>query len=215
MTSSILLTEEIAPLECNLISEATQDQTGAKTLWLNGIFMQADLKNRNGRNYPLSEMKTAVESATKVINENGGIFGELDHPQSLQINSDRISHAITNLRLEGNNVYGKAKILPTPMGNIAKALIESGVRMGVSSRGAGNVNESGGVTGFQFITVDIVTQPSAPNAYPTGIYESLIQAKNGNHIITLAEQIQHDDVAQKYLKKEILKWLSEGIFAKK
>lgn len=212
MASPILLIEELQPSECNLIQESSQD---GKSLWLSGIFMQADLKNRNGRNYPLSEIAAAVEGSKNRITEQNGIMGELDHPQSLQINLDRVSHVITELWMQGNNAFGKAKLLNTPMGQIAQELIKSGVKVGVSSRGAGNVNESGGVTGFQFITVDIVAQPSAPNAYPGSVYESLQMAKNGHNIVTLAEQVRHDDAAQKYLKKEIMKWLSEGLFAKK
>ncbi|PPD55706.1 MAG: hypothetical protein CTY12_00170 [Methylotenera sp.] len=210
--SSILLIEELQPSECNLIQESSQD---GKSLWLSGIFMQADLKNRNGRNYPLSEIAAAVEGSKNRITEQNGIMGELDHPQSLQINLDRVSHVITELWMQGNNAFGKAKLLNTPMGQIAQELIKSGVKVGVSSRGAGNVNESGGVTGFNFITVDIVAQPSAPNAYPGSVYESLQLAKNGHNIVTLAEQVRHDDAAQKYLKKEIMKWLSEGLFAKR
>lgn len=212
MASSILLIEELQPSECNLIQESSQD---GKSLWLSGIFMQADLKNRNGRNYPLSEIAAAVEGSKNRITEQNGIMGELDHPQSLQINLDRVSHVITELWMQGNNAFGKAKLLNTPMGQIAQELIKSGVKVGVSSRGAGNVNESGGVTGFNFITVDIVAQPSAPNAYPGSVYESLQMAKNGHNIVTLAEQVRHDDAAQKYLKKEIMKWLSEGLFAKR
>lgn len=211
----LLLEEELKPSECNLIQETAVDKDGAKALWLSGIFMQADLKNRNGRNYPLSEITDAVNGTKSRILEQNGILGELDHPQSLQINLDRVSHKITEMWMNGNNAYGKAKLMNTPMGAIAQELIKNDVKLGVSSRGAGNVNESGGVTGFQFITVDIVAQPSAPGAYPGSIYESLQMAKNGTHIMTLSEQIQHDAAAQKYLKKEILKWLSEGIFAKK
>jgi len=215
MTSPILLIEELQPSECNLIQEAATDQSGNKSLWLSGIFMQADMKNRNGRNYPLSEIAAAVDGTKARITEQNGIMGELDHPQTLQINLDRVSHVITEMWMNGNNAFGKAKLLNTPMGAIAQELIKNDVKVGVSSRGAGNVNESGGVTGFQFITVDIVAQPSAPGAYPGSIYESLQMAKNGHHIMTLSEQIQHDAAAQKYLKKEILKWLSEGLFAKK
>jgi hypothetical protein len=182
---------------------------------LSGIFMQADLKNRNGRTYPLSEISEAVNGAKVRIQEQNGLMGELDHPQTLQINLDRVSHIITELWMQGTNAYGKAKLLNTPMGNIAQELIKSGVKIGVSSRGAGNVNESGGVSGFQFITVDVVAQPSAPNAYPGSVYEAVMHAHNGTHILTLAEQVRNDQAAQKYLKKEILKWLSEGIFAKK
>lgn len=211
MTTQMLI-EELQPSECNLIQESSQD---GKSLWLSGIFMQADLKNRNGRNYPMNEISSAVDGTKARILEQNGIMGELDHPSSLQINLDRVSHIITEMWMQGNNAFGKAKLLNTPMGQIAQELIKSGVKVGVSSRGAGNVNESGGVSGFQFITVDIVAQPSAPNAYPGSVYESLQVAKNGHNIITLAEQVKNDDAAQKYLKKEIMKWLETGLFLKK
>lgn len=207
-----ILVEELAPSVCKLVTEASED---GKNAWLNGIFMQADIKNKNGRNYPLSEISMAVEHANKVIAESNGIFGELDHPQTLTINLDRISHVITEMRMDGSNAIGRAKLLSTPMGNIAKELVNSGVSLGVSSRGAGTVTESGGVSGFQFITVDIVAQPSAPGAYPSAVYESLRSAHNGDVIMDLAEHVRHDQSAQKFLKQEILKWLSEGLFAKK
>lgn len=210
--SSILLVEELLPTECNLIKESSQD---GKNLWLSGIFMQADLKNRNGRNYPLNEIAAAVAGTKTRILEGNGIMGELDHPQSLSINLDRVSHVITEMWMNGNNACGKAKLVEgTPMGNIARALVNAGVKLGVSSRGAGNVNESGAVTGFNFITVDIVAQPSAPNAYPGSVYESVMQAQNGQKILTLAEQVHADEDAQRYFKKEILNWLSTGLFQK-
>ena len=206
-----LLVEELTPSEAGLIQESSTD---GKNTWLSGIFMQADIKNRNGRNYPLAELTTAVESANQRILESKGIMGELDHPQSLTINLDRVSHVITDIRLEGSNVMGKAKLLDTPMGQIAKTLAESGVALGVSSRGAGQVNE-GQVSGFQFVTVDIVAQPSAPGAYPSTIYESLEHIKTGHNIMDLAEAVREDPSAQAYLKEEIMKWLKTGIFAKK
>lgn len=210
--SPILLIEELMPSECNLVQEASQD---GKSHFLSGIFMQADLKNRNGRVYPLSEISAAVEGAKSRIKEANGIMGELDHPQSLQINLDRVSHVITELWMAGPNAHGKARLINTPMGNIARELVNSGVKIGVSSRGAGNVNEGGGVSGFQFITVDIVAQPSAPNAYPSSVYENLQFAKNGKNIITLADEARNDPKAQKYLKREILNWLQSGVFARK
>jgi len=206
-----LLFEELSPSQAGLIRESSPD--GMHT-WLNGIFMQGGIKNRNGRLYPLNEITAAVTSAQQKIAETNGIFGELDHPQSLSINLDRISHVITELRVEGNNAIGKAKLLSTPMGNIAKELAASGVALGVSSRGAGQVNEDGGVTGFNFVTVDIVAQPSAPNAFPTTVVESLDMAKNGHNIMNLAESLKDDAAAQKYFKKEIEKWLNTGLFAK-
>ena len=209
--SPILLVEELMPSECNLIQESTQD---GKTLCLSGIFMQADIKNRNGRVYPLSEISEAVNTGKSRILEQNGLMGELDHPQTLQINLDRVSHVITELWMQGSNAYGKAKLLNTPMGNIAQELVKSGIKIGVSTRGAGNVNESGGVSGFQFITVDIVAQPSAQQAYPGSMYEAVEHATNGKQILTLAEQVRQDPAAQKYFKREIMKFLETGLFAK-
>lgn len=212
MSSPILLVEELSPGEARVVNESSSD---GKSMWLNGICMQSSIKNRNGRNYPLQEISLAVENAKQRIKENNGIFGELDHPQTLNINSDRISHVITEMWMHGNDAYGKAKLLNTPMGLIAQELLKSGVKIGVSSRGAGNVNESGDVQGFQFITYDIVVTPSAPNAYPGMMYESIEQAKNGRKILTLAEQVRQDPAAQKYFKREILKFITDGLFAKK
>ena len=206
-----LLIEELTPTESNLICEASQD---GKEMYLAGIFMQAELKNRNGRVYPLAEITRAVEGARKTIAEHNGIFGELDHPQSLTINLDRISHAITDMRMEGNNAIGRAKLLETPMGNIAKELVKSGVRLGVSSRGAGGVNE-GQVSDFGFVTVDIVATPSAPGAMPDTVYESLEASRHGRQVLTLAKQIQTDPQAQEYFKRAFVKFLNEGLFVKK
>lgn len=202
------LIESVSPSDANIVCESTTGQN----MWLSGVFMQADVKNRNKRVYPVSEMSTAVQKAAEMIKENGGIFGELDHPQTLTINMDRISHAITELHMDGSNVYGKAKLLKTPMGLIAEELARSGVRYGISSRGAGQVNESDGmVSGFMFVTADLVATPSAPGAFPKPVYESLQNSKEGNRVITLAESMRYDDAAQKYFKKEITKFL-ENVF---
>lgn len=207
-----ILTEELTPDQSNIIiQESTQD---LKTMWIAGAFGIANTLNGNKRVYPLAEMNKAVANCQKIIEQNGGIFGELEHPSGrISIASDRISHAITELRMEGNTMYGKAKILPTPMGQIAKALFESGVRCGVSTRGTGNLNESGEVSDFNLVTVDIVTQPSAPNAYPSSIYESL-DTKQGAKVLTLAEQVCQDHDAQKYLKREIMRWINSELLKK-
>jgi len=212
MSGEILLCEELSPTTANLIEESSQD---GRNLWISGVFMQADLKNRNGRVYPLAEISNAVNVANTRIQESNGVMGELDHPQTLNINLDRVSHIITEMRMDGTNAYGKAKLLDTPMGNIARQLIANGVRLGVSSRGAGTVTESGGVNGFQFVTVDIVATPSAPGAVPDTIYESLMMNKHGKEVITLAEQLKHDDAAQKYFVKEFKKFLNQNLLAKK
>jgi len=208
------LIEELTASEAGIIAEESMNGAG-KDMYLNGIFMMADIKNRNGRVYPITEISRAVEIARQTITERKGIMGELDHPQTLSVNLDRVSHVITDLYMEGSNAIGRAKLLNTPMGNIAKELVRSGVSLGVSSRGAGAVNESGGVTGFQFVTVDIVATPSAPQAYPSTIHESLELAKNGKNIIELAEAIKYDESAQDFFKKEILKWLESGVFSKR
>jgi hypothetical protein len=212
MSGEVVLCEELSPTTANLVEEASRD---GKNLWLNGVFMQAELKNRNGRVYPLQEIQNAVNIANTRIKESSGIMGELDHPQTLTINLDRVSHVITEMRMEGNNAVGRARLLDTPMGNIAAELVRSGVRLGVSSRGAGSVNESGGVNGFQFVTVDIVAQPSAPGAVPNSIYESMMMNKHGSEALTLAEQVRNDAKAQQYLKREIQKFLAENLFVKK
>lgn len=211
-----MLIETLNPGQCNMISESTND---GKNTWLSGVFMQADLRNRNNRVYPMHEITEAVNVANTIIKETNGIFGELDHPQTLSINMDRVSHVITNLRMEGANAVGKMKIIcgpsGTPMGNIAKALIESGVRIGVSSRGAGAVNESGEVTGYNFVTIDIVATPSAPGARPDSIYEALEANASGRRVLTLAEQMQQDEAAQKFFKAEIMAFLNQNLFAKR
>lgn len=205
-----LLVEEYTPSEANIINESSNDGN----VWLSGTFMQAEVQNRNGRTYPLNEISQAVKNAQGKIQESNGLFGELDHPQSLTINLDRISHVITEMNMNGSNVVGKAKLLNTPMGKIAKELVESGVNLGVSSRGAGNVNEDGSVSGYQFVTVDIVAQPSAPGAIPNAVYESLQNSENGREAINLAEQLREDPDAQKYFKKAIEEFLNEGLFKK-
>ena len=207
-----ILIEELNPSEANISESVSED---GKNCWLSGVFMQAEIQNRNGRKYPLNEITNAVTTAQQRIVESKGIFGELDHPQSLQINLDRISHVITEMNMNGTNAVGKAKLLDTPMGKIAKELVKSGVRLGVSSRGAGTVAESGGVEGFQFVTVDIVAQPSAPGAIPSAVYESLLNSENGRTALSLAETVRQDPKAQKYFVDAFKAFLNEGLFAKK
>ncbi len=206
-----LLVEELNPIETNMVVESSPD---GKSMWLNGVFMQADIRNRNNRIYPMSIMSEAVRSLQNSISESNGVFGELDHPQTLTINLDRISHVINEVRITGNNVIGRAKLLNTPTGLIAQELARSGVRMGVSSRGAGNVSDNGLVNEFHIVTVDIVAQPSAPGATPSIMYESL-DSKNGKKLMSLAESLVHDVDAQKYFKKEIMSFIRENLLKTK
>ena len=167
-----------------IITEVTQDlnylteakEGGGKNMFIEGIFMQAEKPNRNGRMYNRGIMEREVQRYQALINEKRSL-GELGHPANPSVNLDKVSHLITGLRFEGNDVYGKAKILDTPMGKIAKNFIEEGVRLGVSSRGLGSLKmNKEGVNevqdDFHLATVDIVADPSAPDAFVQGIMEN-------------------------------------------
>ena len=150
---------------------------GKKTLIIEGIFMQADSKNRNGRIYEKSILEAAVAKYVKEQVSTGRAVGELNHPEGPSINLDKVSHKITELRFDGSNVIGKASILNTPMGNIVTGLLEGGVKLGVSSRGMGSlVNKNGAMyvkDDFMLSTIDIVQDPSAPEAFVNGIMEGV------------------------------------------
>jgi hypothetical protein len=187
------------------LTEATGKN--GKSLVLSGILMQADVKNRNNRIYPKKEIEKAVNTINERLRGGESILGELDHPQSLTINLDRVSHVLTEAVMDGSNAIGKLKLVDTPMGKIAKELINSGVKLGVSSRGTGRVAEGGKVDDYHFATMDIVAQPSAPGAFPNSVMESLNLASNRKQIETLSEAVLHDEAAQKYFKTEILKFI--------
>jgi len=189
--------------------EMTHENEG-KNLYLKGICIQGGVKNANQRVYPITEINRAIETLNKQIKTGYSVLGEVDHPTNLRINLDRVSHMITEMWLDGPNGYGKMKILPTPMGNLVRTMLESGVKLGVSSRGSGNVNEhDGAVSDFDIVTVDIVAQPSAPNAYPTAVYEGLMNMNGGHRILEMAKDLNQDQRVQKYLQKEVAKFISE------
>ena len=159
-----------------VITEAKED--GKKNYFIEGIFMQGDIKNRNGRIYPSATLESEMKRYSKDFIETKRALGELGHPDGPQINGDRVSHLITDMRRDGNDFYGKAKILSTPMGEIVKSLLDEGVKIGVSTRGLGSVKAGrDGVMevqkDFHLSTVDIVTDPSAPNAFVNGIMENV------------------------------------------
>jgi hypothetical protein len=186
------------------------EENGEKHTYMNGIFIQAEQKNQNERVYPLNEIRTAVTSINEKIKNGFSVLGELDHPEELTINLDRASHIITEMWMDGNDGYGKLKLLETPMGKIAESMLKSGVKLGVSSRGSGNVDESGHVSDFDIVTVDIVAQPSAPNAYPRAIYESLFNMRGGSVIHETAKAASEGDViASKHLPNEIVKFIND------
>jgi hypothetical protein len=182
---------------------------GGKDLCMKGIFIQGDVRNQNQRVYPMREIAKAVNSITEKLSGGQSVMGELDHPEELSINLDRVSHLITEMWMEGADGYGKLKIIPTPMGNIIKTLLQSGAKLGVSSRGSGNVGDDGSVSDFEIVTVDIVAQPSAPNAYPRTVYESLMNMKGGSRIVTTAREALNEAAAQKQLVKDLQRFIQE------
>ncbi len=199
-----LLSENLTFDQAKMVVESTENSNGGKDLFLKGICIQGGVRNANERVYPVSEIGRAIKTLNDQIETGYSVLGEVDHPEGLNINLDRVSHMMTNMWMEENNGYGKMKILPTPMGQLVKTMLESGVKLGVSSRGSGEVNESGDVSGFEIITVDVVAQPSAPGAYPTPIYEHLMNARGGYKAYELAQATKQDDKAQKYLKESLI-----------
>jgi hypothetical protein len=192
-----------------VINEDTADGKG-KNLYMKGIFIQGGVRNANERVYPVHEIEKAVNVINKQIDEGYSVLGEVDHPDDLKINLDRVSHMIEKMWMDGPCGFGKLKVLPTPMGQLVSAMITSGVKLGVSSRGSGQVNEaSGHVSDFEIITVDIVAQPSAPNAYPKAVYESLMNMRGGSKIFAMANEAMKDPKAQKYLKEAMTGFIKD------
>ena len=202
-----LLREHLTFDQAQMVVENAND---GKDLFMKGICIQGGVRNANQRVYPVNEIGRAVKTLNDQVSGGYSVLGEVDHPEGLNINLDRVSHMITEMWMDGPNGYGKMKILPTPMGNLVSTMIQSGVKLGVSSRGSGNVSESGNgeVSDFEIITVDVVAQPSAPGAYPTPIYEHLMNARGGMKAYELAQATKHDTKAQKYLKESLINIIS-------
>jgi hypothetical protein len=202
------LRENLTFDQANIVIESANE---GKDLFMKGIVIQGGIRNANQRVYPVNEIGRAVKTLNDQVSGGYSVLGEVDHPDGLNINLDRVSHMITDCWMDGPNGYGKLKILPTPMGNLVKTMLEAGVKLGVSSRGSGNVKEdgSGEVTDFEIITVDVVAQPSAPGAYPTPIYEQLMNARGGYKAYELAQATRDDPKAQKYLKESLINIISK------
>jgi hypothetical protein len=193
-----------------LLTEEAADGSGVKTLKLKGICIEGGVRNANERVYPVSEIANAVKTINEQIVTGHSVLGEVDHPDDLKINLDRVSHMIEKMWMEGPCGYGTLKILPTPMGELVKTMLTNGVKLGVSSRGSGNVNDSNGhVSDFEIVTVDVVAQPSAPNAYPTAIYEGLLNMRGGHRILEMAKEAGSDNKVQRYLKKEVMRLIKD------
>jgi len=189
----------------------TEEKDGKKSLFIEGVFLQSNLKNRNGRMYPAEIMEKEVQRYMTEAVENKRAFGELGHPDGPSINLDRVSHIVTELYRDGDNWMGKAKITDTPMGNIARGLIESGGQLGVSSRGLGTLKENR--DGVQIVqddfhlatAADIVADPSAPDAFVRGIMENKEWV-----IVNGLWTEQTNDMAKKVIKKASKKQLEEA-----
>jgi len=209
---ALLLKEHLTFDNANIkvLEEDAADGKGGKSLYMEGIFIQGGVKNANQRVYPVHEIEKAVTTINSQIKDGYSVLGEVDHPDDLKINLDRVSHMITKMWMDGPTGFGKLKVLPTPMGELVKAMITSGVKLGVSSRGSGQVNEaSGHVSDFEIITVDIVAQPSAPNAYPKAIYEGLMNMRGGQQVFEMAREASQDQKVQKYLREEVKRFIKD------
>ena len=201
---STYLREELTFSQANIRVLEESDVSGKKNLYLEGICIEGDKRNANERIYPLHEIRKAVDTINEQILKGNSVLGEVDHPEDLKINLDRVCHTVDKMWMDGHAGCGKLKILPTPMGELIKTLITSGVRLGVSSRGSGNVDDrTGHVSDFEIVTIDVVAQPSAPNAYPTAIYEGLMNMKHGHRLMEMARESGESDKVQRYLKNEV------------
>ena len=193
-----------------VLLEEAADGSGAKTMKLKGICIEGGVKNANERVYPVHEIAKAVDTINEQIKTGHSVLGEVDHPDDLKINLDRVSHMIEKMWMDGPAGYGTLKILPTPMGELVKTMLQSGVKLGVSSRGSGNVDDRNGhVSDFEIVTVDVVAQPSAPNAYPTAIYEGLLNMRGGQKLLDMYKDPASSNKAQRFLKSEVLRLIKD------
>ena len=207
---ALYLKEHLTFDRANIVVES-EGEGDKKNLYMKGIFIQGGVKNANERIYPVPEIEAAVQTLNEQIQEGYSVLGEVDHPDDLKINLDRVSHMITQMWMDGANGFGKLKILPTPMGQLVKTMLESGVKLGVSSRGSGNVNDyDGKVSDFEIVTVDIVAQPSAPNAYPKAIYEGVMNLRHGHKLLDVAKDVQDGNKkVERYLKEEVMRLIKD------
>jgi len=209
-----LITEEISNVKI-----ITEGKGAGKKLYIEGVFLQGEIKNRNGRMYPMETLAKEVARYNETFVNKGRALGELGHPDGPTVNLDRVSHKITSLVQEGNNFKGKAQILETPMGKIAKSLLDEGVMLGVSSRGVGSLkmtNEGHKIVGEDFMlatAADIVADPSAPDAFVSGIMEGKEWVWEGGILREkLAEQTEkriNTLVGQKALEEHKLNLFNE------
>jgi hypothetical protein len=208
---TVLLRESLSFDQAQIVTESTGE---GKDLYLKGICIQGGVRNQNDRVYPVAQIKIAVDAINEQIKKGYSVLGEVDHPDDLKINLDRVCLMIDNMWMDGPNGFGKLKILKTPLGNLVQTMLQGGVKLGVSSRGSGNVNEgTGEVSDFEIITVDVVAQPSAPNAFPKPIYEGLLNMKNGHRVLEVLKeksgQASVDSKVQRYLQDSVLRLIKD------
>jgi hypothetical protein len=208
MTKQVLV-ERVMPeiARVNILESAD----AGKPLLLKGIAIQGDVQNRNGRVYPKGEIENAVKELKERISRDGPVAGECDHPDNLGLALDRISHLIEDIWMDGPDGHAKFKVMPFGLGEIITGLVKHGMKIGVSSRGSGNVDGQGRVSDFEIVTIDIVANPSAPNAYPKPILESLQGSPSGRTVTNLAEAIRQDPKAQKYFSNAVLDFLKKEL----
>jgi hypothetical protein len=204
------LKEQLTFHQANIQVLEESDVSGGKNLYLKGICIEGNKRNANDRIYPLHEITRAVNTINQQIKEGNSVLGEVDHPDDLKINLDRVCHSVDGMWMDGDAGHGKLRILPTPMGELIKTLLQSGVKLGVSSRGSGNVDDrTGHVSDFEIVTIDVVAQPSAPNAYPKAIYEGMMNMKYGHRLLEIAKDAGQDNKVQKYLKSEVIRLIKD------
>jgi hypothetical protein len=184
-----------------------EEKNGERTYFIEGVFLQADLKNKNGRVYPLEIMQREVQRYVNEYVAKNRAYGELNHPQGPTINLDKVSHMIKEIRQQGNDFYGKAKVLDTPMGKIVKSLIDEGANLGVSSRGIGSLKSMNGADvvqdDFMLATAaDIVADPSAPSAFVRGIMEGVEWVRDGDVIKPVEVQEYRKQVDEAYASRD-------------
>lgn len=207
--SITLLHETILPASKPVIAEV-KEESSQKFYYLNGLFIEGETRNHNGRIYPRDEIERAVRSVNEKIASHGPIAGELDHPPGIQINADRVAVAITSMKMDGNNGYGSMRVVPAGLGLVVEGMIKAGINLGVSSRGTGRVDSNGRVAEFDIITVDVVINPSAPNAYPQATLAEAIQGHRlGNELSGIAQYLHDTPKAQKMIVEDFRRIIAE------
>ncbi len=191
----------------NVSPEFADEGGGKKFLYLKGPLLEAETWNKNGRWYPRTEIERVVREMAEKIAKGGPIAGELDHPEGLNLNFDRVSHAITEIHMDQNFGVGKIKVADNSHGHMIRSVSELGVRVGMSSRGSGSVDDRGYVSDYNMVTIDAVLQPSA-NAYPIPVIEAFQQNVHGREAARLAQIIQQDPRAQLYMKQEVERFIT-------